>query len=152
MHLIMMFKEKDLFVSQKPFKILGIEHIGVAMENTIGLSSIFSDIFGLEYSGREEVKDQQVITEIFNTGRGKIELLQATNPDSPISRYIEKKGIGLHHIALIVDNIQKALAYFAENDIELIDITPRIGAEGFQIAFLHPKSTGGILIELCEKK
>ena len=138
-------------MSQKPFKILGIEHVGIAMENMDGISAFFSDILGLEYSGSEKIDDQQVITDIFNTGRGKLEFLQATCPDSPISKFIEKKGVGMHHIALLVDNIRAALDYLQKEGIDLIDTTPRIGAEGLHIAFLHPRSTGGILVELCQK-
>ena len=138
-------------MNQKPFKILGIEHVGIAMDNMDGISAFFSDILGLEYSGSEKIDDQQVVTDIFNTGGGKLEFLQATDPDSPISKFIEKKGVGVHHIALLVDNIQVALDYLQKEGVELIDTTPRIGAEGLQIAFLHPRSTGGILVELCQK-
>ena len=83
---------------------------------------------------------------------GKLEFLKATSKDSPIARFIDKKGSGMHHIALVVDHLQPALDYLQEKGIELIDEKPRIGAEGFSIAFIHPKSTGGILVELCEKK
>ena len=138
-------------MSQKPFKILGIEHVGIAMDNMDGISAFFSDILGLEYSGSEQIDDQQVITDIFNTDGGKLEFLQATDSGSPISKFIEKKGAGMHHIALLVDNIKAALNYLQEKGVQLIDTTPRIGAEGFQIAFIHPRSTGGILIELCQK-
>ena len=139
-------------MSQRPFKILGIEHVGVAVESMDGISEIFSDILGLEFSGSEEVKDQQVRTEIFNTGNSKLEFLKATDPDSPISRFIEKKGSGMHHIALVVDHLQPALDYLENQDIHLIDSVPKIEAEGYKVAFIHPKSSGGILIELCEKE
>ena len=139
-------------MSQRPFKILGIEHVGVAVESMDGISEIFSDILGLEFSGSEEVKDQQVITDIYKTESGKLEFLKATSKDSPIARFIDKKGSGIHHIALVVDHLQPALDYLQEKGIELIDEKPRIGAEGLSIAFIHPKSTGGILVELCEKK
>ena len=137
---------------QKPFKILGIEHVGMAVKKLDGLSDVFSDIFGLEFLGSEEVIDQQVMTDIYDTGGGKLELLKATDSNSPVSRFIYKKGTGMHHIALKVDNLEAALDYLKNKDIELIDEAPRIGAEGLSIAFIHPKSTGGILIELCEKK
>ena len=139
-------------MSQKPFKILGIEHVGIAVEDLSGISNIFSDILGLEFAGSEEVKDQKVITDIYETGRGKLEFLQATDENSPIARFVDKKGSGMHHIALLVDNLQGALDYLKGRGIRLIDAIPRIGAEGYNIAFLHPKSTGGILIELCEIK
>ena len=139
-------------MSQRPFKILAIEHVGVAVESIEGLSSIFSDVLGLECIGSEEVIDQQVITDIYETGSGKLEFIKATSKDSPIARFIDKKGSGMHHIALVVDHLQHALDYLQEKGIELIDKKPRIGAEGLSIAFLHPKSTRGILVELCEKK
>ena len=138
-------------MSPRPFKILAIEHVGVAVESMEGLSSIFSDVLGLECVGSEEVKDQKVITDIYETGSGKLEFLKATSKDSPISRFIDKKGSGMHHIALLVDHLQPALDYLKAQGVHLIDKKPRIGTEGLSIAFLHPKSTGGILVELCEK-
>ena len=147
----MMWKENLSYMSPRPFKILGIEHVGIAVESLTDQSTIFSDILGLECLSSEEVKDQQVITDIYETGRGKLEFLKATDENSPISRFIDKKGQSIHHIALKVDNLQPALDYLQDQGIQLIDKKPRIGAEGFSIAFLHPKSTGGVLIELCEK-
>ena len=138
-------------MSKKPFKILGIEHIGIAANDLNGISDIFGDLLGLKLRSREKIDDQQVITDIYKTGSGKLEFLKATGPDSPIAKFIEKKGTGMHHIALKVDNLQVALDYLKEQGIQLIDTSPHIGAEGFKIAFLHPKSTGGVLIELCEK-
>ena len=139
-------------MSLRPFKILGIEHVGIAVESMEGLSEIFSDILGLEFTGNEEVKDQQVITDIYQVDNSKLEFLKATSPDSPIARFIGKKGGGMHHIALLVDHLQAAIDYLQDKGIQLIDESPRIGAEGYKIAFIHPGSTGGILIELCEKK
>ena len=135
-----------------PFKILGIEHVGIAANDLNGLSDIFGDLLGLKLRSREKIDDQQVITDIYETGRDKLEFLKAIDKNSPIAKFIEKKGTGMHHIALKVDNLQAALDYLKGQAIELIDTSPRIGAEGFKIAFLHPKSTGGVLIELCEKK
>ena len=148
----MILREKFLVVSQKPFKILGIEHIGIAVNDLNGVSDIFGDLLGLELRSREKILDQQVITDIYQTGSSKLEFLKATSPDSPIFRFVEKKGDGVHHIALKVDNLQAALDYLNKQGIKLINEKPQIGAEGFQIAFLHPRSTGGVLIELCEKK
>ena len=139
-------------MSKKPFKILGIEHIGIAANDLNGISDIFGDLLGLKLRSREKIDDQQVITDIYETGSVKLEFLKATDNNSPISRFIDKKGKGVHHIALKVDNLQAALDYLKDQGTQLIDTTPRIGAEGFKIAFLHPKSTGGILVELCEKK
>ena len=138
-------------MSQRPFKILGIEHVGVAVESMEDISSIFSDVLGLEFSGSEEVADQQVITDIYQVDNSKLEFLQATSTDSPIARFIDKKGTGMHHIAFLVDHLQPALDYLKDQGVHLIDEKPRIGAEGLSIAFIHPKSTGGILVELCEK-
>ena len=139
-------------MSQRPFKILAIEHVGVAVDNLNGISDVFGELLGLELHSREKIDDQQVITDIYETGSGKLEFLKATSKDSPISRFIDKKGSGMHHIALVVDHLQPALDYLQEKGIQLIDEKPRIGAEGLSIAFIHPKSTGGILVELCEKK
>ena len=135
-----------------PFKILGIEHVGIAVKDLNSISEIFGELLGLDLHRREKVDDQQVITDIYHAGKDKLEVLKATSPDSPISKFLGKRPEGMHHIALIVDNIQSALNYLNENDVQLIDSSPRIGAEGLQIAFIHPKSTGGDLVELCEKK
>ena len=138
-------------MNQRPFKILSIEHVGVAVDDLNGISDIFGQLLGLELQSRERVDDQQVITDIYKTGSGKLEFLKATSKDSPIARFIDKKGSGMHHIALVVDHLRSALDYLQEKGIELIDEKPRIGVEGLSIAFIHPKFTGGILVELCEK-
>ena len=137
-------------MSQRPFKILSIEHVGVAVDDLNGISDVFGDLLGLKLRSREKINDQQVITDIYETGSGKLEFLKATNENSPIVQFIEKNGTGMHHIALKVDDLQRALDYLKKEGIRLIDKKPRIGAEGFKIAFLHPKSTSRILIELCE--
>jgi len=135
-----------------PFKILGIEHVGIAVKDLNSISEIFGELLGLDLHRREKVDDQQVITDIYHAGKDKLEFLKATSLDSPIAKFLGKRPEGMHHIALIVDDIQSALNYLNENDVQLIDSSPRIGAEGLQIAFIHPKSTGGVLVELCEKK
>ena len=135
-----------------PFKILGIEHVGIAVKDLNSISEIFGELLGLDLHRREKVDDQQVITDIYHAGKDKLEFLKATSPDSPIAKFLGKRPEGMHHIALIVDDIQSALNYLNENDVQLIDSSPRIGAEGLQIAFIHPKSTGGVLVELCEKQ
>ena len=135
-----------------PFKILGIEHVGIAVKDLNSISEIFGELLGLDLHRREKVDDQQVITDIYHAGKDKLEFLKATSPDSPIAKFLGKRPEGMHHIALIVDDIQSALNYLNENDVQLIDLSPRIGAEGLQVAFIHPKSTGGVLVELCEKK
>ena len=135
-----------------PFKILGIEHVGIAVKDLNSISEIFGELLGLDLQRREKVDDQQVITDIYHAGKDKLEFLKATSPDSPIAKFLGKRPEGMHHIALIVDNLQSALNYLNENDVQLIDKSSRIGAEGLQVAFIHPKSTGGVLVELCEKK
>ena len=137
---------------RKPFKILGIEHIGIAVDDLNGISDVFGDLFGIELYSREKIDDQQVITDIYETGSGKLEFLKATDENSPISRFIEKKGGGMHHVAFVVDHLQPALDYLVNQGVHLIDTVPKIGAEGYKVAFIHPKSSGGILIELCEKE
>ena len=135
-----------------PFKILGIEHVGIAVKDLNSISAIFGELLGLDIHRREKVDNQQVITDIYHAGKDKLEFLKATSPDSPIAKFLGKRPEGMHHIALIVDDIQSALNYLNENDVQLIDSSSRIGAEGLQVAFIHPKSTGGVLVELCEKK
>ena len=143
---------KDWSMPKLPFKILGIEHVGIAVKDLNSISEIFGELLGLDLHRREKVDDQQVITDIYHAGKDKLEFLKATSPDSPIAKFLGKRPEGMHHIALIVDNIQSALNYLNQNDVQLIDRSPRIGAEGLHIAFIHPKSTGGVLVELCEKQ
>ena len=152
MLLNMIYQRRDWSMPKLPFKILGIEHVGIAVKDLNSISEIFGELLGLDLHRREKVDDQQVITDIYHAGKDKLEFLKATSPDSPIAKFLGKRPEGMHHIALIVDNIQLALNYLNENDVQLIDSSPRIGAEGLQIAFIHPKSTGGVLVELCEKK
>ena len=133
------------------FKILGIEHVAIAVSSLKEPSKVFGEILGIDNTSTEEVVDQKVVTDIFDTGKGKVELLEATSDDSPISNFLEKRGNGVHHIAFLVDNLEIALKDLAESGIDLIDKSPRIGAEGMLIAFFHPKSTGGVLVELCQK-
>jgi methylmalonyl-CoA/ethylmalonyl-CoA epimerase len=133
------------------FKILGIEHVAIAVNDLDQPADIFGNILGINRSSTEEVADQKVITEIFDTGAGKIELLKATSEESPITKFLDSRGPGVHHIAFQVDNLVLALEELSEAGVTLIDTEPRIGAEGMLIAFLHPKSTGGVLVELCQK-
>ena len=152
MLLNMIYQRRDWSMPKLPFKILGIEHVGVAVKDLNSVSEIFGELLGLDLQRREKVDDQQVITDIYHAGKDKLEFLKATSPDSPIAKFLGKRPEGMHHIALIVDNIQLALNYLNQNNVQLIDSSPRIGAEGLQVAFIHPKSTGGVLVELCEKK
>jgi methylmalonyl-CoA/ethylmalonyl-CoA epimerase len=129
-----------------------IEHIGIAVRNLEESIKFYEDTFGLKCYAIEEVKDQKVRTAFFEVGQTKIELLESTEPDGPISKFIEKRGEGVHHLAFAVKNIESALIETEKKGIQLIDKQPRKGAEGLEIAFLHPKSTFGVLTELCEKK
>lgn len=133
-------------------KISHIEHIGIAVKNLKEAIAFYEEKLGLKCYGIEEVKDQKVRTAFFQVGHTKIELLESTEPDGPIGKFIEKRGEGIHHIAFAVEGIEGALQELDEKGVELIDKQPRLGAEGFHIAFLHPKSTAGVLMEICEKK
>ena len=132
-------------------KVLGVEHIGIALNKNEQLADLFKNIFNLEYVGSEVVEEQGVNTEIFSTSNTKIELLESISNDSPISKYISKYGQGMHHIAFTVEDIDAAIKYLVNNSIQMIDQQPKIGVEGYKIAFIHPKSTPGLLIEICQK-
>ena len=129
-----------------------IEHIGIAVRNLDDAIKYYEGTFGLKCYAIEEVKDQKVRTAFFEIGQTKIELLESTESDGPIGKFIEKRGEGVHHIAFAVKNIESGLAEAEKKGIQLIDKVPRKGAEDLDIAFLHPKSTFGVLTELCEKK
>ncbi|HLN56323.1 MAG TPA: methylmalonyl-CoA epimerase [Bacteroidales bacterium] len=129
-----------------------IEHIGIAVADIDAAISLFEKILGQKCYNIEEVTDQKVKTAFFKVGETKIELLQSTDPEGPIGKFIEKKGEGIHHIAFSVNKIEDKLQQAESSGIRLIDSIPRKGAEGLDIAFLHPKSTNGVLIELCEDK
>jgi methylmalonyl-CoA/ethylmalonyl-CoA epimerase len=131
----------------KPKKI---EHIGIAVKSLDTAIPFFENVMGLKCYAVEEVVDQKVKTAFFKVGETKIELLESTDPEGPVGKFIEKKGEGVHHVAFAVDNVQEALNEASENGVMLIDKQPRKGAEGLNIAFLHPKSTFGVLTELCE--
>jgi methylmalonyl-CoA/ethylmalonyl-CoA epimerase len=129
-----------------------IEHIGIAVKNLDKAISYYENILGLKCYAIEEVKDQKVKTAFFKVGQTKIELLESTDPEGPVGKYIEKRGEGVHHIAFNVTNLPDKLKKVEQKGIQLIDKIPRIGAEGLNIAFLHPKSTFGVLTEFCEHK
>ena len=135
----------------KKFKILGIEHVAIAVKDFGPLSDFFGDLLGIHYNGREEVSDQKVFTDIFNTGNGKVELIKESDVNSPISKFLNKKGPGVHHLAFLVDDIQLAIKQLSDSGVRFINSKPRAGAEGTLIAFIHPNSSPGILIELCQK-
>ncbi|MFP4557650.1 MAG: methylmalonyl-CoA epimerase [Bacteroidales bacterium] len=133
-------------------KVKNIEHIGIAVKSLDEAIPFYENVLGLKCYNIEEVKEQKVKTAFFKVGEVKIELLESTDPEGPIGKFIEKKGEGVHHIAYAVDKIEEQLETFEEKGVRLIDKTPRKGAEGLDIAFLHPKSTYGVLTELCEDK
>ncbi len=130
-------------------KVNKIEHIGIAVKSLEESIPVFEKLLGIKCSEIENVADQYVNTAIFLVGETKIELLETTNPQGPIGSFIEKRGEGIHHIALAVDNTDDALSNAKEQGFKLIDKTSRKGAEGLDIGFLNPKSTNGILIEFC---
>lgn len=130
-------------------KVKKIEHIGIAVKSLGSAIPFYENLLGIKCYAIEEVADQKVKTAFFQVGETKIELLESTDPEGPIGKFIENKGEGFHHIAYAVDNLNESLNELSEN-IRLIDKVGRKGAEGMQIGFLHPKSTGGILTELCE--
>ena len=129
-----------------------IEHIGIAVANLEEAKAYYEKVLGLACYAVEEVSDQKVKTAFFMVGQTKIELLESTDPEGPIGKFLEKKGPGIHHIAFAFDNVSEALNDADKNGIALIDKTPRKGAEGLQIGFLHPKATFGVLTEFCGKK
>jgi methylmalonyl-CoA epimerase len=131
-------------------KIKGIEHIGIAVNSLTENAPFWKHVLGLDHSGTEAVQSEKVTTDIYNTDRGKIELLEAMSEDSTIAKYIDKRGEGVHHICLEVDDIHEAIAELQEKDINVIYNEPKMGAEGFLVTFIHPKSTGGVLVELAQ--
>lgn len=133
-------------------KISHIEHIGIAVKSLGEAIPFYENVLGMKCYAVEEVKDQKVKTAFFMVGQTKIELLESTDPEGPIGKFVEKKGEGIHHLAFAVgDGVQNALDEMAGKGIQLLDKAPRKGAEGLSIAFVHPKSTLGVLTEFCEK-
>lgn len=131
-------------------KILKIDHIGIAVDGMDSSAEFWENILALPFAGREEVVSQQVTTGFLPVGESEIELLESTDDTGPVAKFIEKRGSGIHHIAFEVDDIDGALEELKSNGIRLIDEVPRIGAGNKRIAFIHPKATGGVLVELCE--
>lgn len=129
-----------------------IEHIGIAVKSLDEAIPYYEKVLGLECYAIEEVKDQKVKTAFFKLGDTKIELLESTDPEGPVGKFIEKKGEGIHHIAFAVEEVNQALKDVEEAGVRLIDQSGRKGAEGLNIGFLHPKSTFGVLTELCDNK
>lgn len=134
-------------------KILKIDHLGLAVNSMEEGKKFWSDVMGLKVEGSETVEEQKVTTAFLPVGDSEVELLISTSPDGPIAKFIEKNGGkgGFQHVAFRVENIEAALAELKEKGVALIDKTPRIGAGGAKIAFLHPKATGGVLVEISER-
>ena len=133
-------------------KLKKIEHIGIAVSNLEEAIKYWEEVMGLKCYNIEEVVDQKVKTAFFKVGQTKIELLESTDPEGPIGKFVEKNGGGMHHIAFAVEDVQAALNDAQAAGCQLIDKTPRGGAEGLRIGFLHPKSTCSVLTELCGTK
>ena len=133
-------------------KLSHIKHLGIAVKSLEEAIPYYEQVLGLKCYSIEEVADQKVRTAFFKIGQTKLELLESTDPEGTIAKFIEKKGEGIHHLAFAVeDGVQNALTELEGKGVKLIDKAPRKGAEGLNIAFLHPKSTIGVLTELCEK-
>ena len=127
-----------------------IAHVGIAVKDLEAAVALYRDLLGFPFAGTEEVPEQKVKVAMFPVGESRVELLAATSPDSPIARHIEKKGEGIQHVAFAVDNLEQALAALKAKGVPLLDEKPRVGAGGHLIAFLHPKGTGGVLVELTQ--
>lgn len=132
-------------------KILKVDHIGIAVNSIDECKKLYQDLLGLSHAGSETVAEQKVTTAFFPVGDTEVELLESTSPDGPIAKYLEKRGEGVQHIAFRVENIEEALAELKAKGVKLIDEVPRKGAGGAKIAFLHPKSTYGVLVELSQR-
>jgi methylmalonyl-CoA/ethylmalonyl-CoA epimerase len=132
-------------------KILKIDHLGIAVNSIEEGQKFWTDVLGLPCQGSETVEAQKVTTAFYPVGESEVELLESTSADGPVAKYIEKRGQGIQHVAFRVADIEAALAELKSKGIQLIDQTPRAGAGGAKIAFLHPKATRGVLVELCER-
>ena len=127
-----------------------INHIGIAVQSLDATLPFYRDALGMDFKGTEEVAEQKVKVAMLQVGESKIELLEPTGPDSPIAKFLEKSGPGIHHVAYEVEDIEAAIAHMKEQGARMIDELPRNGAHGTRIAFVHPKSSNGVLTELCQ--
>lgn len=132
-------------------KVLGIDHVGIAVQSLDQARELYEGVLGLQVTKTEEVREQQVKVMFIPTGDSEIELLESTDPEGPIAKFVAAKGAGMRHIALRVENVEAAIADLRAKGIRMIDETPRYGAGGARIAFVHPKATNGTLVELCER-
>ncbi|MDR3589171.1 MAG: methylmalonyl-CoA epimerase [Negativicutes bacterium] len=134
------------------FKVLKVDHIGIAVKDMEAAKKFYTEMLGMTALGEEVVEQQKVKVCFIPSGDSELELLESTSPEGPIAKFIEKNGEGIQHIALRVDNVEAALADLKAKGVRLIDEVPRYGAGGASIAFIHPKATGGILLEISERK
>ena len=132
-------------------KILGIEHIGIAVKDLDTNAPFWKHVLKISHKGTETVVHEGVTTDIYDTGSGKVELLKSTVSGSVIEKFLENRGEGIHHVCFEVDNINKAIIELKELNIGVISDRPTVGAEGYKVVFIHPKSTGGVLVELAQK-
>ena len=132
-------------------KILGIEHLGIAVESIDKAAPFWRHLLSISHRSTENVIEQGVVTDIYDTGQGKVELLEALGDNSPIAKFLDKRGPGIHHVCFEVEDINSAIKELKENNINVLSDGPTIGAEGYKVVFIHPKSTGGVLVELAEK-
>ena len=132
-------------------KILGIEHIGIAVKDMDRNAPFWKHVLKIPHKGTETVAQEGVTTDIYDTGSGKVELLKSIVPGSVIEKFLERRGEGIHHVCFEVENITQAIKELKESNINVISGHPRTGAEGYKVVFIHPKSTGGVLVELAQK-
>ena len=132
-------------------KILGIEHLGIAVDSIDKAAPFWRHILSISHRTTENVIEQGVVTDIYDTGQGKVELLEALGDNSPIAKFLDKRGPGIHHVCFEVSDISLAIKELKDNNINILSEKPTIGAEGYKVVFIHPKSTGGVLVELAEK-
>lgn len=132
-------------------RVRGVDHLGIAVPDAAQARRVFEELLGLPVVAEEDVPEQRVHVIKLDAGGTHLELLESTDPDGPVGKYVAKRGAGIHHLTLRVEGLDALLAELAAKGVELIDRTPRIGAGGARIAFLHPRSTAGILVELCER-
>ena len=132
-------------------KILGIEHIGIAVKDLDRNAPFWKHVLKISHKGTETVAQEGVTTDIYDTGRGKVELLKSTVSGSVIEKFLENRCEGIHHVCFEVDNVNKAILELKELNIDVISDRPTVGAEGYKVVFIHPKSTGGVLVELAQK-
>lgn len=145
------FEEKSIQILSHRGEFMDkIEHLGIAVKSIAEANKVYTDLLGYEHYKTEAVESEGVVTSFFKCGESKIELLEATNPDSPIAKFIEKKGEGIHHVAYAVEDIKKELERLKDLGFRIINEEPKRGADNKWVAFVHPKSANGVLVELCQ--